>query len=890
MKKIRIGNDFRVTLKVTRNGVPENLEDKTLRLELSTVYARQAVENFTVSGNEITFDFLSGMQKHSGSYRVTCTLLRDGGQNTFDVCDAFQLVSCSCQAGGDDNNHIHTETVALSADLRIGDPNGSSGGEGISDYDSLSNRPKINGITLSGNRSSGDLDLQPRGNYALKSELPDVSGLATKDQLSKKVDAIPGKQLSTEDFTATLKLKLEKLTNYDDTTLREDIIALKGRLDTLIGGSAGSAIDTFREIEAFLQGITDTETLSGLMSDLRTDIISLIPSRTSQLVNDTNLVADELYVHTDNNFTTGEKTKLEGLANYDDSEIRQEIGTKVDAAYVETKVGPVDMTDEPGAFFIDPEGKVAMKYDADGFDVAELSPHFKSLLPSGSGMSDHEFDHIIFDDLYMVDNKYPENQFIPVLQSERFTNDTASGKYYPLLDGGHTALPAIGRLSSTDAMMTNGTTKDIDMSVSVGCENNLRTYPVPYTLRKVYSEAVSKQVRLLTVGDSFAANSGGSSEYPEYSFFSFAQKLGMTDEALRGKENQYITLGTTGYRYNGWGKWTVNGKEMTLVSHSEGRGGWTASVYARHVINTTNYKGMWYLLGLDAQYGEYDSYSGNVDRTKLVHSVPSKVIDPSYIKNEDAFKVAWNGSTPSVSWNGGSSAAKQAAADYYNGLVNNTITTGRNPFFNVNKAGDIKFDLQFYLDNYKTHSDDGVTELSVGSTAGNSVTEITQYMKVCTPTHIVLLLGTNDVSAFNDPEKLYADLKAIAEACISAVPSVKVAVIFPPSPGTLYPERHQNVTNEPVWEPHTQYKWIHFKALQRAFADDAGINKSKIYFLNTFICTDTYTTSPGSVWGMSPGTGQRMSILKKDPLHLGIAGYRDIGYQIYAWTYYSSLK
>ncbi len=356
---------------------------------------------------------------------------------------------------------------------------------------------------MSGNRSSGDLDLQ-LGNYALKSELPDVSGLATKDQLSKKVDAIPGKQLSTEDFTATLRLKLEKLTNYDDTTLREDIIALKGRLDTLIGGSAGSAIDTFREIEAFLQGITDTETLSGLMSDLRTDIISLIPSRTSQLVNDTNLVADELYVHTDNNFTTGEKTKLEGLANYDDSEIRQEIGTKVDAAYVETKVGPVDMTDEPGAFFIDPEGKVAMKYDADGFDVAELSPHFKSLLPSGSGMSDHEFDHIIFDDLYMVDNKYPENQFIPVLQSERFTNDTASGKHYPLLDGGHTALPAIGRLSSTDAMMTNGTTKDIDMSVSVGCENNLRTYPVPYTLRKVYSEAVSKQVRLLTVGDSFA--------------------------------------------------------------------------------------------------------------------------------------------------------------------------------------------------------------------------------------------------------------------------------------------------------------------------------------------------------------------------------------------------
>lgn len=553
----------------------------------------------------------------------------------------------------------------------------------------------------------------------------------------------------------------------------------------------------------------------------------------------------------------------------------------------------IPTTEDQGFFIVDKEKKIGMKYDTNGLDVAKLSDHFKSLLPkseSGGGSVTGAFDYLTFSDLYMVDNKYQENQFIPVLQSERFTNDSNAKKYYPLLDGGHVALPAIGQLSSADAMMSNGTTKDVDMNVVVGCENNLQTYQVPYTLKKVYSDAVSKQIRLLTIGDSFAANSGGNSEYPEYSFFSFAQKLGMNDEALRGKNNMYMTLGTTGYRYNGWGQWTVNNKEMTLVSHSEGRGGWTASVYARHVINTTNYKGMWYLLGLDATYGEYDSYSGSVDRTKLVHSVPSKVIDTSYIKNEDAFKVAWNGTTPSVSWNGGSTAAKQAAVDYYNGLVNNTITAGRNPFFNINKAGDIKFDLQFYLDNYKTHADDGVTQLIIGSTAGSSVTEITQDMKVCTPTHIVLLLGTNDVSAFNDPVKLYADLKAIAEACVSAVPTVKVAMIFPPSPGTLYPERHQAVTNEPIWEPHTQYKWAHFKALQKAFSDDTSINKSRIYFLNTFICTDTYTTSPNSVWGLSPATGQRMSILKKDPLHLGIAGYRDIGYQIYAWSYYSSLK
>jgi len=42
------------------------------------------------------------------------------------------------------------------------------------------------------------------------------------------------------------------------------------------------------------------------------------------------IVTDEYYVHTDNNYTDAEKEKLADLENYDDSEIRQELGGKVD--------------------------------------------------------------------------------------------------------------------------------------------------------------------------------------------------------------------------------------------------------------------------------------------------------------------------------------------------------------------------------------------------------------------------------------------------------------------------------------------------------------------------------------------------------------------------------
>lgn len=50
-----------------------------------------------------------------------------------------------------------------------------------------------------------------------------------------------------------------------------------------------------------------------------------IPKKTSDLENDSNFVSDNQYVHTDNNFTDEEKTKLEELQNYDDKEIKEEI-------------------------------------------------------------------------------------------------------------------------------------------------------------------------------------------------------------------------------------------------------------------------------------------------------------------------------------------------------------------------------------------------------------------------------------------------------------------------------------------------------------------------------------------------------------------------------------
>lgn len=128
--------------------------------------------------------------------------------------------------------------------------------------------------------------------------------------LAGYVQIVNGKQLSTEDFTTSFKNKLIGLENYNDAAVVASIATVNQRIDTLLGGSASSAIDTFHEIEAFLTGITDVQTLTGLLADLKTEITTLIPTRLSQLTNDDNTVKDASYVHTDNNYTAAEKAKL----------------------------------------------------------------------------------------------------------------------------------------------------------------------------------------------------------------------------------------------------------------------------------------------------------------------------------------------------------------------------------------------------------------------------------------------------------------------------------------------------------------------------------------------------------------------------------------------------
>ena len=89
---------------------------------------------------------------------------------------------------------------------------------------------------------------------------------------NNKVDKVDGKQLSTEDFTTLLKQKLDGLSNYDDTEIQEAVSKLRTDLDTLVSGDTTTAIKTFNEVIAFLDGIEDSESLDAIIASIEQQI------------------------------------------------------------------------------------------------------------------------------------------------------------------------------------------------------------------------------------------------------------------------------------------------------------------------------------------------------------------------------------------------------------------------------------------------------------------------------------------------------------------------------------------------------------------------------------------------------------------------------------------
>ena len=108
--------------------------------------------------------------------------------------------------------------------LTINSTGGGSGG--TSNYNVLTNKPKINNVELNGNKSLNDLGIQPAGNYALESDIPTKTSDLTNDSgfITGYIETDPTvpsyvKNISQANITSwNNKLDSSKVKNANSTT------------------------------------------------------------------------------------------------------------------------------------------------------------------------------------------------------------------------------------------------------------------------------------------------------------------------------------------------------------------------------------------------------------------------------------------------------------------------------------------------------------------------------------------------------------------------------------------------------------------------------------------------------------------------------------------------
>ena len=147
MRKFRINNDIPVIWRVVdrQNLLPFYLEGKTVRVSLQNRFGVVPIEEFTASGNVISFIFKAGQQSHLGVYTATATITDAEGQTwTVDDCEMLELVSRSCCVdvcdcrGVDATSCVEfAQFIVVDQELKEGSRNPVAGGPVVEAFEGL---------------------------------------------------------------------------------------------------------------------------------------------------------------------------------------------------------------------------------------------------------------------------------------------------------------------------------------------------------------------------------------------------------------------------------------------------------------------------------------------------------------------------------------------------------------------------------------------------------------------------------------------------------------------------------------------------------------------------------------------------------------------------------
>ena len=177
-----------------------------------------------------------------------------------------------------------TNIKTINGTAILGSGNIEVGGGGTSDYTQLTNKPQINSVELTGNKSLSDIGAQPAGDYALKSDIPTkVSELENDSQFVTEAE-VSGDLANKADKTYVDE-QLATKQPVGDYALKSDIPAKVSELTNdsnfvteaeVSGDLANKADKTYVDEQLALKADSTTvESLSGEVATNSTDISTL---------------------------------------------------------------------------------------------------------------------------------------------------------------------------------------------------------------------------------------------------------------------------------------------------------------------------------------------------------------------------------------------------------------------------------------------------------------------------------------------------------------------------------------------------------------------------------------------------------------------------------------
>ena len=273
IRKQRVGKDFFYSFTPINAITGEEIDlSKATNIVLSVRrYSAKPIEQtFTRVGNSITFQWSSVENVHIGSFSIILewdivnSNSETGYMHSFvDIVDAFQIVPTTAdETEGEDSVKVTVTQYG--------------GVDGLSAYQIAVK----NGYTGTETEWLESLDAKVTKENVEKVLVGDITTHNHNTQiaaaLTDYVIKVQGKGLSTNDLTNELLTKLNGLSNYDDTTIKAHVTSLQEQLNALLSGNASTAIESFNEIIAFLNNVSDSATLEGIIAGINTTITDSI--------------------------------------------------------------------------------------------------------------------------------------------------------------------------------------------------------------------------------------------------------------------------------------------------------------------------------------------------------------------------------------------------------------------------------------------------------------------------------------------------------------------------------------------------------------------------------------------------------------------------------------